>query len=169
MPFDEEEDSPSIQSTKVGLKKVSTQKSIFDGMPKKQTAEEFDNKVHAVQERMTGHKKRAAELTASFNKIMTDKTLRENKNLISNELEKEILVEMMKLAVEINNDPLEQEGMGSLSWIALLFKTCLSQRDRINKLEYALSLLQKKTEPEVLAEFVKKEINKALDSKKISE
>ena len=108
MPFDEEEDSPSIQSQKVGLKKVSTQKSIFDNMPKKQTPEEFETKVHAVQERMTGHKKRAAELAANFNKLLSDKTLRENKNLLANELEKEILTEMMKLAIEINNDTQEQ-------------------------------------------------------------
>jgi hypothetical protein len=46
--------------------------------------------------------------------------------------------------MEINVDPIEKEGMGSLTWITLLFTTCLSQRDRLNKLEYSLSLLDKK-------------------------
>jgi hypothetical protein len=53
---------------------------------------------------------------------------------------------MIKLAVEINTDPNEQEGMGSLMWIVLLLKTCVSQRDRINKLEYSVSQLEKKLE-----------------------
>jgi hypothetical protein len=32
LPFDDEENEQSIQSQKVGLKKVSTQKSIFESM-----------------------------------------------------------------------------------------------------------------------------------------
>ena len=51
---------------------------------------------------------------------------------------------MIHLAVDINNDPNEQEGMGSLTWITLLFSACLSQRDRLNKLEYLTEQLGKK-------------------------
>lgn len=170
MPFDEEEDSPSIQSQKVGLKKVSSQKSIFDSMPKKPTQAEFEDKVHAVQERMSNNKKQASDLASQFIKIMTDKTLKENKSPFALDMEKEVLTNMISLAVQINSDPNEQyDGMGSLGWITLLLKTCLSQRDRINRLEYALTLLDKKTSANELSDFINKEINKALDKKKASE
>lgn len=170
MPFDEEEDSPSIQSQKIGLKQVSSQKSIFDSMPKKPTQAEFEEQVHAVQERMSTNKRRASELASQFIKIMSDKTLKENKSPFAVDMEKEVLTNMISLAIQIDEDPNEQHsGMGSLGWIALLCKTCLAQRDRINKLEYALSLLDKKTSTSELSDFVNKEITKALDKKKPSE
>jgi hypothetical protein len=157
MPFDEEEENeqPSLQSQRVGLKKVSSQKSIFDSMPKKPTHEEFSKKVSQIQDRSSAYKNIAADLALQFNQTMADKTLKQNKNVFTRELEKELLTKMIQLAVDINNDPNEDEGMGSLSWITLLLKTCFSQRDRINQLEYAAVQLDKKLE--------------ALDKKKVSE
>jgi hypothetical protein len=145
MPFDEEDnDQQSVQSKKLGLKNVSTQKSIFDGMPKKPTQDELDQRVKKVQERASGYKAKAAELALQFNKSMADKTLPQNRNLFQQEMEKDLLKQMVELAVDINNDPNEKEGMGSLSWITLLLRTCFSQRDKINRLEYAMSILEKK-------------------------
>jgi hypothetical protein len=145
MPFDEEDnDQPSVQSKKLGLKNVSTQKSIFDGIPKKPTQDDLDQRVKKVQERASGYKAKAAELALQFNKSMTDKTLPQNRNLFQQEMERDLLKQMIELAVDINNDPNEKEGMGSLSWITLLLRTCFSQRDKINRLEYAMSLLEKK-------------------------
>jgi hypothetical protein len=145
MPFDEEDnDAPSTQSQKVGLKNVSTQKSIFDSMPKKPTQEEFDKKVKTVQEKASAHKSRAAELAVNFSKLLTDKTLPQNKNPFQKELEKEVVTQMVQLGIDINNDPNEQEGMGSMTWITLLLKICLSQKDRINQLEYSVSQMEKK-------------------------
>ena len=51
---------------------------------------------------------------------------------------------MVQLGIDINNDPNEQEGMGSMTWITLLLKICLSQKDRINQLEYSVSQMEKK-------------------------
>lgn len=171
MPFDEEDDNdePSLQSQRVGLKKVSSQKSIFDSMPKKPTADEFDKKVGQVQERSSAYKSRAADLASQFNQSLQDKTLKQNKNIFAKEMEKEILTKMIQLAVDINNDPHEQEGMGSLSWIALLLKTCFSQRDRVNQLEYTISQLEKKLEASALTNLISKEIKTALDKQKDSE
>lgn len=145
MPFDEEEENlqPTIAAQKVSLKKVSTQKSIFDSAAKKPSQEDFENKVHKINEQSFSYKSKAAELVSQFIQTMNDKTLKENKTIFAKEVEKELLANMIKLAVEINNDQNEKEGMGSLSWITLLFKTALSQRDRINKLEYSLSQLEK--------------------------
>jgi hypothetical protein len=166
MPFDEEDDNdPSPQSQKVGLKKVSSQKSIFDSMPKKPNQEDLDQKVKGIQERASQYKSRTADLAVQFNKTLADKTLQQNKNLFQNELENELLKNMVRLAQEINADELERDGEGSLSWITLLLKTCFNQRDRINKLEYSLNQLEKKTDPVKLTEL----INSALDGKKSSE
>lgn len=172
MPFDEEDDDtlPNLPPKKLGLKNVSAQKSIFDDMPKKQTQEEFDKKVHNREENNANYKERAADLAIKFKKLQDDKTLPSNRSIFANDMEREVLTGMISLAVEINNDPNEEnEGMGSLSWITLLFRTSLAQRDRINKLEYALMQLEKKTDTTILSEFITKEISKALDKKKISE
>ena len=165
MPFDEEEDKPSTKSKQVGLKNVSSQKSIFDSLPKKPTQEDFDKQVKQVQERNNGYKIKAAELALQFNKSMADKTLSENKNMFQQDMEREIMQKMVQLAIEINNDPNEAEGMGSMTWITLLMKTCFAQRDRINKLEYALVQLEKKTDKALIS----KENSSTLDSKKTSE
>ncbi len=185
MPFDEESDKeqPSLKSQKVGLKNVSSQKSIFESMPKKPLPEEFEQKVKQVQERANGYKMKAADLASQFNKAMADKTLPQNKNMFQYEIEKELMQKMVQLAIDINNDPVEDEGMGSLTWITQLLKTCFSQRDRINKLEYAITLLDKKFDPNVmidglivdkkaaekLSAIISKEITKVLDNKKTSE
>lgn len=166
MPFDEEEsdDLPSEHAQKVGLKKVSTQKSIFDSKPKKPSAEEFDKKVKKIHERSSSYKAKAADLALQFNKSMSDKTLKSNKTIFSSEIEQDLLGKMIQLAIEINADPIEQEGMGSLSWITLLLRTCFNQRDRINSLEFALSQIDKKMEA-----IISSEIIRALDKRKNSE
>ena len=140
----EKEDEQSAQSQKIGLKKVSSQQSIFETMPKKQTPAEFEQKVQKSQERMSGYKMRAAELAVQFNKAMADRTLAVNKNILQQEVELDLLRSMVRLAQEVNNDSKENEGEGSLSWITVLLKTCFNQRDRINSLEYILVQLEKK-------------------------
>lgn len=169
MPFDEEEDLPSIQSQKIGIKKVSTQKSIFEGVPRKPTQEDLNQKVKEIQERDSSYKTKTVELAIQFNKIIADKTLPSNKNPFQKEMEIDLLRDMVKLAQEINADIKEREGEGSLSLIILLLKTCLFQRNKINVLEYMLSQLEKKNDPVYLMDLVSKEINKALDNKKKSE
>lgn len=159
--------SPDEYTPKTTMK--SQGKSMFDNQNKKpQTQQEFQQKVQASQEQMAGYKKRAAELFMLFQRSMADKTLAQNRNILNSETEKEMLQHILQLAIDIDNDPQEQEGMGTMTAITLLLKTCLSQRDRINELEYALAVLQKKVDGPALAEFVNKEIAKALDTKKTS-
>jgi len=162
--------SPEDYEPRVGLKKQTTgQKSMFEGKPKPPTQQEFQRKVEDAQEKLAGYKKRAADLFVQFNKTILDKTLPQNRNVFNIESEKEMLQNMIQLAIEINNDPNEQEGMGSLTWITCLFKTTLAQRDRINELEYAMNVFQKKLDSSALADYINKEIIKALDKKKDSE
>lgn len=170
MPLDDDYgELPEAPKVKTGLKKVSTQKSIFEDIPKKPTQEDLDRRVKDMQDRDSSFKSRTAELAVKFRKIMEDKTLPQNKSIFVVEMEKEVLSSILQLAAEVNNHPDEIEGMGSLSWIAQLFKTCLAQRDRMNKFEYALEQLSKKSATAASTDFVTKEISKALDGKKISE
>lgn len=164
MPFDEEEESQDI-APKVGLKNVSSQKSMFDAMPKRPTQEDLTKKVNHSQERASSHKTRAAELSSQFNQIMNDKTLKQNKSIFARDMERELLTKMVQLAIDVNNDQYEHEGMGSLSWIVLLLKTSLNQRDKINQLEFAVSQLEKRLDPAAIS----KEIQAVLDKKKVSE
>jgi len=166
-PFDEELKEP--RENKVTLKNVSSQKSMFDGQPKKPTQQKLDQQVHAAQERSSSYKVRAAKLAQDFGRLMTDKTLPQNKNIFAQEAEREVLTNMIQLAIEINNDPIEQEGMGSLGWITVLFKTCMAQRDRLNLLEYQMFQFEKKIDSTTLVDFINKEVNKALDKKKSEE
>jgi hypothetical protein len=145
MPFDEEPDD-TLPIKNVGLKKVSSQKSMFDLLPKKTSPEEFERRVSETQEKASGYKREAALLTKKFIDLINSKTLKQNKNALEIDFEREVIADMVKLASTIDNDVNEQEGMGSLSWITLLLKVVLSQRNKINQLEYSVDqLIKQKT------------------------
>lgn len=161
------ERDPKDYAPKIGVKKPAGQQPMFEAKPRRQTPQEFQQRVQEVEDNKAGYKSRAADLFLQFKKAMADKTLPQNRNILNAETERELMQNMIQLAIEINNDPAEEnEGMGSLTWITLLLKTCLSQRDRLNEMEYAFSLLQKRLDSSALADFVNKEISKALDKKK---
>lgn len=143
MPF-EEDDIENLPLKNASLKKISSQKSIFDDLPKKPTQKDFDRKVNENEKKLTGYQAAGSELSKKYIAVLKDKTLKQNKNSFVKEHEKEIIADMVQLAMNINNDPIEQEGMGSLSWITLLLKVNFNQNDRINELEYKLSLLENK-------------------------
>jgi hypothetical protein len=158
---------PDEYTPKIGVKGQG--QSIFDSRRKKPTQQEFQQQVQQTQETLSGYKKRAAELFVQFQRAMADKTLPQNRNIFNLESEKELLQNMIVLAAEINSDPNERESEGSLTWIVLLLKTCFTQRDKLNELEYAIAQLHKKTDPIAMADFINKEITKALDTKKGNE
>lgn len=164
-PFAESEGHDS----KVGIKMPPGPKSMFDGKPRVQTSQEFQKKIQVSEDKKSVYKQRAADLFVQFNKSISDKTLPQNRNVLNRDAEREMLQEMVQLAIEINNDPNEQEGMGSLTWITCLFKTVMFQRDRINELEFQLTNFNKKIEGPGLADYINKEIIKVLDKKKSNE
>lgn len=144
LDVDSEEDIPL---KKIGLKQISSKKSIFDTEnSKKHSKEDFDKKVEDTHKKINDYKSRASELAVAYKKLVLDKTLPQNKNLFLEELEKETLTKMVSLAIEINNDEDEQEGMGTMGWVTLLLKYFLHHRDRINTLEYSILQMQKSNE-----------------------
>jgi hypothetical protein len=160
MPFDTSPKDPKDLNNRLGLKPIKGQPSMFDGKPKPPSQQEFQKDVQETQDKMSGYKRRAAELFMQFTKAINDKTLPQNRNVLNTETEKELLQNFMQLAMDINSDPNEQENMGSLTLITCLFKTCLSQRDRLNELEYSFQNLMKKLDTNVLLDFIVKELAK---------
>ncbi len=47
-----------------------------------------------------------------------------------------LIAKIVDIAVKLNNDENEMEGMGSVGISILLFRAALQHRDKINKLEY---------------------------------
>lgn len=144
-----DDDDGDITSQKSSVKQVSSQKSILDNVVKKPSSENFAKKIKEVTDKNNGYKQEISDLTAQFMKIMADKTLKENKNLFSAEYEKETLSKIIQFASKINNDPNEEEGIGSLSLIALLLKIVVGFRDKNNILEYKLQELQSKINSQI--------------------
>ncbi len=167
MGFDDDYKELDDQQNQQKKLKVSTQKSIFDKPVKKPTQKSLENKVKSLESREIDYKERTHMLALQFKKMIEDKTLPQNKGVFAVEGELEILSKIAQLASEINNDEDEEDGIGSLTWIVQLLKTCLSQRDRINKLEFALIQIEKNNVN--LKDLVKQEVLQALDSSKNSE
>lgn len=157
--FDDDDDD----NKKSGLK-INNKKSIFNQLPKKPNPAEFQQQVKETQEKVMGYELEAAQLAVMFQKLLEDKTLPENKNSLALEAERELIGKIVEIAVKLNNDTNEQEGMGSVGTSILLFRAVMMQKDRINKLEY--SLVQAEKEIKSLAKKIEL---LAVDDKKTDE
>lgn len=115
---------------------------FFKKKGNKPSASDFEKAADEKNNKVNSYKDRAAELASSFKKILDDKTLLQNKNVFSLDLEKEIISNLAKLAIDMNTDENEIEGIGSVSIITLLLRASIIQRDKINSLEYKASLLE---------------------------
>lgn len=141
MPFDEEEDKPSVVSK--GLVK-SNQKSIFDNMQKKPTQADLKDKVERIIENRNTSSAKMQELLMKYSQFLKDKTLQGNKGVLAKQLEIDVLRELISLANEINQDENEDQAMGAMALIAPMLKIFLTYRDRINELEYKLEQINVK-------------------------
>jgi hypothetical protein len=120
--------------------KISNANSMFANQPKRPTKQDLDKSAKEIKEKDIGFKEKAAELAVNFRKMLDDKTLVDNKNQFSLEIERESINNLAQLAIDMNNDEYEQQdGMGSVGLAVLLFRCILIQRDKINKLDYAIN------------------------------
>jgi hypothetical protein len=153
-PFEEPE---IIAKPKIGLKKPEN-KSMFDNQPKKQEKaqqEEFKQRASEVNERFNSYNERAMEAVSSFMKLLDDQTIAKNKSSFAPQLEQEVIGKFQNLALDMEADELQPNGMGSIGVVTFLLKVALIQRDKINQLDYAISQLQGKVK-EVIAKSLDK-------------
>jgi hypothetical protein len=124
------------------IKSEALKANPFFKKSNKPSASDFQKAADETNNKVNSYKDRAAELASSFKKILDDKTLIQNKNVFSLDLEKEIISNLARLAIDMNTDENEIEGIGSVSIITLLLRSSIIQRDKINSLEYKTSLLE---------------------------
>lgn len=163
MPFDDESQKSSTQ--KVGVK-LNNSQSMFANNTKKPSREEFEKKAVEANNKLTEYQERAVQLSLNYKKLLDDKTLPQNKNIFQQDAEKEVISNLMQLAIDMNTDPNEEEGMGSVGLISLLCRCMLIQRDKINELSYDVAQARKNfTELEKQL----KTVQETVDSQKKSE
>ena len=141
-PF-ETENTPS--KPKIEIKKPNAQ-SIFDNPNNPSNVKktnEVNQKIfqeHAsnVNNRLNSYNERAVDAVSSFMKLLDDQTLPQNKQSFASNLEQEVITKFQQLALDMEADNLQPNGMGSVGVITFLLKVALLQRDRMNKLEYQL-------------------------------
>lgn len=145
MPFEEDDADLDQVQMNSGLKNFSTKKSVVSqaAAEKKRMQESFDKKVESHQTSDSQLAVEVNEMTVKFQEVMSDKTLRANKNSFSTDIETQFLKKLLNLAEVINNDEDQSESKGSLILCALLLKNCMYSRDRVNQLEYEISELKK--------------------------
>jgi hypothetical protein len=133
----------SKKGPKKGLK-INNDASIANALPTTPSKKEFEAEAKKVNETLNSYNDRALKLATDFRRIMNDATLPQNRNILSKELEREIITNLMQLAIDINTDQHEKDGMGSVGVEALIMNQLLTLRDRNNFLEFTLEQLTRK-------------------------
>ena len=115
---------------------------------KNQQKQWFEKAAEMSFKTMEDRKKNAAVVVGSFWNLVRNKELKETKGPNRLKTETVIFENLIKFAMEANQDEEEYEGQGSIYMITLLFKAMLEQKDRINELEFELEKLKPKVRPQ---------------------
>lgn len=137
IPFQNEENN--LEPTLNKKVKLSNEKSKFQKKDNSSSSSSFEDLVKNKVASSNDRNVKAFELGKKFLSILNDKTLPENKGPIVKNVESQVCIDLFNLAQEINNDPSEAESAGSAMLDTLFFKSLLSLRDKLNKIEYILS------------------------------
>lgn len=135
-----ENDSPTPLNE--GLN-INNKKSRFKKEQKFESTD-FDQDVNNHIKEQHENKFKAMELTKRYWASIRDRTLKENKGPVEDQLEKETVEKFSKLSLELNGNHNLPEGIGSVGMCVLLMQICLYQRDIINNLQYKVAVLEKK-------------------------
>jgi hypothetical protein len=120
--------------------KLSNNNSSVKRPPPKLDIQANASKILASQEVQS---KLGWELTTKLLAVFKDKTLKENKDSLYIDAETGVLKDYVDFARLINSDEHQEEGLGTLGFSIAIVKCALLQRDRLNEVEYELSLLKK--------------------------
>lgn len=104
--------------------------------------EQFKEKIREHQEGNKELMGKIWELSNKYTSSIKDKTLSENKSPLQKEIETDIAKQLTNIALDLNNDEQQPEGVGSIGLLMLLLKTNLIQRNIINDLGYKVHKLE---------------------------
>lgn len=127
-----------------GVKIKNKRSSIAEKAKQKSDMEQmFTSAADSYVKTKTERSAVGFELAKKFLLSLGDKTLVQNKGVISEDEEKMVRAKLLELAISLNNDEYEREGEGAIALISILMKSVIKLRDRINELEYAVYVLNK--------------------------
>jgi hypothetical protein len=106
-----------------------------------ETKEEAIKAINEIAQSNNSYNEKAVSLANMFKKTLLDKTLADNKSVIAADAEKDLINNLSRLALEIENDQFSDPGMGPIGLSTLIFRLLLIQRDQINQLSYELEKL----------------------------
>lgn len=144
MPFDDSDnDNEEVKapSRRIGLKKTNVQPQNNSAATKANFEQHADQKFEKIED----YKQQMWDLSVKYKSFIESKVLPENKGPIAVNLEKEVLEKLIQLAIEMNEDETQPEGVGSTALCMLLMKCMLLQRDTINSLLFKIDQLERKT------------------------
>lgn len=142
LSLESDAEDANLQKDRRGNVKLNTSKSMFTKETVKK--EVFEEQANEIFEEVQDRKQKAVELVQQFWNFIKDETLISEKGPIRKNLEKEIVSKLLNFASEMNNDPRELEGAGSVAIITLLLKAVLYLRDCNNDSRYRLTELEHK-------------------------
>jgi len=122
--------------------KLDPNKSRFKPKENKKTQEDFEKEISALQRNEEGLKARVIELSSQFMDATQNKILEENRGIIGQDVERELVNSLGALGLHINNDEHQPEGIGSIGLIMLLMNVTLKMRDRLNEQAHKIHLLE---------------------------
>jgi hypothetical protein len=127
----------------VKLRNKNAEKKEQEKLDKEEYIKKFDQAADNLISYNEDKTKRTVGIISKFLRLAEDKTLSKNKGSIAIDVEKEIRQDVIQIALDLNNDETEEDnGKGSVVVITALIKIILSQRDRLNDLEYENQLIK---------------------------
>jgi len=130
IPFGQEYDIESAKSGK-GVK-LKNKRTVTSN-------EEFEKKANEFIADKTERNQSVIAASKKVVDLSKEKTLVQNKTVMARDIEQQIITEFVQSGLAINQDPSEPEGYGSAAMIHILCKIIMTQRDRINNMEFELS------------------------------
>ncbi len=136
---------PSPEASKIEKNvKLDNKKSKFaPQIEAKQAATQLHEAAIAAHQKTQTLQQEIFDLGIEFLNIIKNRTVPAQKGVIEQSLERESLQKLIKFAIEMNIDPQEQEGIGSISLLTLVLKVLILLRDKNNVMEHKIYQLEK--------------------------
>ncbi len=137
----EDEKKAKPNALKISNKNSTFGKQLQERAEAKKWLEESATLSFETKEK---RKEASSILISAFWNLINSKELEENKGPNRIKLESNIVSQLIQFGIETNNDLKEEDdGMGSIYLITLCLRSLIKQKERMNQLEYRLSLLEK--------------------------
>jgi hypothetical protein len=123
--------------------KINNDRSSIATPPAQSAQEALDAKAGKVMEKIDEFKIRTLELATKYKTLFDSKVLAPNKTQLIKDAEREIITNLVKLALEMEADDFQPIGQGSTSLLSLTMNIMLMMRDRMNELEFRIERAEK--------------------------